>query len=179
MVNEGHRGSPGTSPHAARIMRPAASRPVPVEDPRDRRSTPNALRSSGCKKVFCGLAALSLLLCAAPSSAQNPAATVNVDVNANRRPINPNVYGVAHATTAQLNDLNAPLNRHGGNDTTRYNWQLNADNRGNDWYYESIPRAESSATTSRARRSCAAIGRRDRSGIRTTRIRRGSMTRSC
>ncbi len=43
-----------------------------------------------------------------------------------------------------MNDLNSPLNRNGGNNTTRYNWQLNADNRGNDWYYESI--AESSAT---------------------------------
>jgi hypothetical protein len=54
------------------------------------------------------------------------------------------VYGVAHATTAELTDLNAPLNRNGGNNTTRYNWQLNADNRGNDWYYESI--ADTSAT---------------------------------
>jgi len=69
--------------------------------------------------------------------------TINVDVNLNRRPINPNIYGVAHATTAQLNDLNSPLNRNGGNHTTRYNWQLNADNRANDWYYESI--AEPSA----------------------------------
>jgi hypothetical protein len=30
------------------------------------------------------------------------------------------------------------LNRNGGNNTTRYNWQSNADNRANDWYYESI-----------------------------------------
>ena len=67
-----------------------------------------------------------------------------VDASANRRPIDPNIYGVAHATTAELNDLNSPLNRNGGNNTTRYNWQLNADNRGNDWYFESI--AESSAT---------------------------------
>ena len=76
--------------------------------------------------------------------AQNPPVTISVDANANRRPIDPNIYGVAHASTAELNDLNSPLNRNGGNNTTRYNWQLNADNRGNDWYYESI--AESSAT---------------------------------
>jgi hypothetical protein len=81
---------------------------------------------------------VALLACPGPARAQNPAATINVDVNANRHAINPNVYGVAHATTAQLNDLNTPLNRNGGNNTTRYNWQLNADNRGNDWYYESI-----------------------------------------
>ena len=77
-------------------------------------------------------------LCAAGATsvlAQNPAVTINVDVNANRRPINPDIYGVAHATTVQLNDLNSPLNRNGGNNTTRYNWQANADNRGNDWYF--------------------------------------------
>src|SRR6266436_5934110 len=72
------------------------------------------------------------------ASAQNPTVTVNVDAGANRHPINPNIYGVAHATTTQLSDLNSPLNRNGGNNTSRYNWQLNADNRGNDWYYESI-----------------------------------------
>jgi hypothetical protein len=80
----------------------------------------------------------------ASAQAQNPPVTINVDVNANRRPINPDIYGVAHATAAQLNDLNSPLNRNGGNNTTRYNWQLNADNRGNDWYYQSI--ADGSAT---------------------------------
>ena len=91
------------------------------------------------------VAALAVLFVhAAPARAQNPPVTVAVDANANRRPIDPNVYGVAHASTAQLTDLNTPLNRNGGNNTTRYNWQLNADNRGNDWYYESI--AESSAT---------------------------------
>jgi hypothetical protein len=85
-----------------------------------------------------------LFLHAASAHAQNPPVTISVDANVNRRPIDPNIYGVAHASTAELNDLNSPLNRNGGNNTTRYNWQLNADNRGNDWYYESI--AESSAT---------------------------------
>ena len=85
-----------------------------------------------------------LFLHTTSAHAQNPPVTISVDANANRRPIDPNIYGVAHASTAELNDLNSPLNRNGGNNTTRYNWQLNADNRGNDWYYESI--AESSAT---------------------------------
>ncbi len=34
--------------------------------------------------------------------------------------------------------LNSPLNRCGGNNTSRYNWELNADNRGSDWYFESL-----------------------------------------
>jgi hypothetical protein len=76
--------------------------------------------------------------------AQNAAVTISVDAAASRRPINPAVYGVAYATPAQLQDLNAPVHRYGGNNTSRYNWQLNADNRGMDWYFQSIP--ESSAT---------------------------------
>lgn len=69
---------------------------------------------------------------------------VSIDAQAGRHAINPNIYGVAYATTAQLLDLNAPLNRLGGNNTSRYNWKLNADNRANDWYFESI--GDASAT---------------------------------
>lgn len=72
-------------------------------------------------------------------NAQNPAVTIAVDASAGVRRINPNIYGMAYATTAQLNDLNVPVNRMGGNNTTRYNWSINADNRANDWYYQSIP----------------------------------------
>jgi hypothetical protein len=98
------------------------------------------------REAIAGVLASSFLVFMFPllASAQSPTVTVNVDAGANRHPINPNIYGVAHATTTQLNDLNSPLNRNGGNNTTRYNWQLNADNRGNDWYYESI--GDSSAT---------------------------------
>ena len=77
--------------------------------------------------------------------AQNPGVTVTVDVNATRHAINPNIYGVAYGTTAQLSDLNVPLNRYGGNNTSRYNWQINGDNRGQDWYFESI--GDSSSTS--------------------------------
>src|SRR4029450_11679587 len=70
--------------------------------------------------------------------AQNAAVTVNVDANANRHAISPLIYGVAYGSTAQLNDLNSPLNRYGRNNASRYNWQLNADNRDFDWYFESI-----------------------------------------
>ena len=84
-------------------------------------------------------AILSAWLLLGPAArAQNPGVTISIDVNAGRHWIDPNVYGVAHAGAADLSDLNVPLNRNGGNNTTRYNWQQNADNRGNDWYYESI-----------------------------------------
>jgi hypothetical protein len=109
------------------------------------RSSPGA--AWGRREILGGalIASLTLLLHPLTGTAQNPTVTINVDAAANRRAINPNIYGVAHASTAQLADLNSPLNRNGGNNTTRYNWQLNADNRGNDWYYQSI--ADASATT--------------------------------
>src|SRR5215831_5676574 len=92
----------------------------------------------------CGICAL-IFLSHIPAFAQNPATTISVNATANRRAINPNVYGVAYGTATTLPDLNCPLNRYGGNNTTRYNWQLNADNRGQDWYFESIPDASSLA----------------------------------
>src|SRR5689334_3300907 len=75
-------------------------------------------------------------------AAQNPAAVINVDADANRRKISPLIYGMSFAQNAD--DLNCPISRWGGNPTSRYNWQLNADNRGADWYFESI--AYASAT---------------------------------
>ena len=81
---------------------------------------------------------LLALLFAGVALAQNPTATVTIDANASRHTIDPRIYGVAYGTTAQLADLNVPLNRYGGNNSSRYNWLLNADNRDQDWYFESI-----------------------------------------
>ena len=78
---------------------------------------------------------LATLFVCLGAQAQNPTANITVDANANRRAINPNIYGLAYASSTQLHDLNVPLNRYGGNNTTRYNWQINGDNRGQDWYF--------------------------------------------
>jgi hypothetical protein len=67
------------------------------------------------------------------------AITVSIDANTQVKPINPHIYGVAHAeSAAQLSDLNVPLQRWGGNVSTTCNWQNNTCNRANDWYFESI-----------------------------------------
>lgn len=79
-----------------------------------------------------------------PETGYSNSVTITVDAALNQRPINPLIYGVAFASSSQLDELNAPLNRWGGNSTTRYNWQLNADNKGHDWYFQSL--AQSSAT---------------------------------
>jgi hypothetical protein len=79
------------------------------------------------------------LLKPAPQPPTTPSLVIRVDATMNRRPISPEIYGVAFATTTQLLDLNVPLNRNGGNATSRYNWQLDASNRGSDWYFQSVP----------------------------------------
>ena len=81
---------------------------------------------------------LSTLIALLLTPAVAVAATVSVDATVNRHPIDPRIYGVAYATTAQLSDLNAPLNRAGGNTTTRYNWLQNAANHAFDYFFQSL-----------------------------------------
>jgi hypothetical protein len=63
---------------------------------------------------------------------------IGIDTNLDRHWINPQIYGIGAADTATLNALNIQFGREGGNATTRYNWQQNASNRAQDWFYESI-----------------------------------------
>ena len=61
-------------------------------------------------------AAIACLAAATSSAfAQNPAATVQVDANANRRAISPLIYGANWADQSALDELNLTLNRRGGN----------------------------------------------------------------
>ena len=79
-----------------------------------------------------------------PPPVTNGPASILVNVASNRHAISELIYGVAFASSNQLKELNAPLHRSGGNAETRYNWQINAHNRGRDFYFESI--ADSPAT---------------------------------
>lgn len=90
-------------------------------------------------RLFCALIVVAAAACAVRADAPDATVYLTVNAGANRHAINPNIYGVSNATTAQLEDLNIRLQRYGGNNTTRYNWQANADNRGQDWYFESVP----------------------------------------
>jgi hypothetical protein len=78
------------------------------------------------------------LVAAASAPITNTVVPIIIDGQLNRHSISPLIYGVAFASSTQLADLNSPLNRSGGNAETRYNWQLNAHNRGADWYFESL-----------------------------------------
>src|SRR5256885_696176 len=81
---------------------------------------------------------ISLVAGPTPPPTTNSTVTIRVDAGANRHLISPEIYGVAFASSNELADLNVPLNRSGGNTTTRYNWQINAANHAADWYFESI-----------------------------------------
>jgi len=74
----------------------------------------------------------------------NPTSYIGIDAGTNRLPISPQIYGVAFASSNQLEDLGFTMNRSGGNEESTYNWQLNAHGKGNDWYFESM--ADSSST---------------------------------
>jgi hypothetical protein len=89
------------------------------------------------RRVLVG--AVAVWAAATAAQAQNPPVTVNVDTSAERRPISPLIYGVHFAGSGTLSDLNATVNRYGGNSAGRYNWQQNIDNRGGDYFFESIP----------------------------------------
>jgi hypothetical protein len=63
--------------------------------------------------------------------------TVTVNVLANRHPISPYIYGASFPpSTAYIKTGGVTLSRWGGNNSSRYNWKLNAKNDDADWYFE-------------------------------------------
>lgn len=72
---------------------------------------------------------------AAAAATAGPA--LSLDAGSGRHPISPliygmNSYGVDPALSAELR---VPVQRWGGDGTTRYNWQLDSSNAGDDWYF--------------------------------------------
>ncbi|MCB9134511.1 MAG: glycoside hydrolase family 44 protein [Anaerolineales bacterium] len=79
------------------------------------------------------------LLSTAPPREATVGPSLSVDVAANRHPISPYIYGMNFADETLAQELHLPVNRRGGNATTRYNWQLDVYNTGSDWFFENIP----------------------------------------
>ncbi len=62
--------------------------------------------------------------------------TVSIDTLSNRHPISPYVYGGAYPQdAAHIADSGMTVVRWGGDATSRYNWQTQTYNAGNDYYY--------------------------------------------
>ncbi|MEV1144673.1 glycoside hydrolase family 44 protein [Micromonospora sp. NPDC049799] len=79
----------------------------------------------------------AVVLPASATAAAGPA--LAVDATTGRHPISPYVYGMNFADEDLARDVRLPLNRYGGNATTRYNFRNDTSNRASDWYFENIP----------------------------------------
>ena len=67
--------------------------------------------------------------------AQTPGPDLSVDASADRHPISPLIYGMAYPDLALAKEIRLPLSRWGGDGTTRYNWQIDNTNAGDDWFF--------------------------------------------
>ena len=76
------------------------------------------------------LAAVALAL----AGAAQAQVTIAVDAASARCRIDPDVYGIHYSTDAAFaSGIRQPLRRWGGNDSSRYNWTINAFNNGVDY----------------------------------------------
>jgi Glycoside hydrolase family 44 len=62
-----------------------------------------------------------------------------VDRTVDRHPISRYIYGINFADASLAKELGLPVDRWGGNATTRYNYRNDTSNRASDWYFENIP----------------------------------------
>ncbi len=86
---------------------------------------------------------VALLLFTTRGLSAQTSVVVQIDAGANRHAISQLIYGLNYAGANALSDLRCPLQRLGGNNLSRYNWQINADNKGSDYFFESIGDASS------------------------------------
>lgn len=88
--------------------------------------------------ITLGLTAITLAG-TSPLPAQNAAGgpVLTVDAAADRRPISPDIYGMNDNPwdPALGKELHLPVSRWGGDATTRYNWEVDGTNAGDDWFF--------------------------------------------
>ncbi|WP_143810387.1 glycoside hydrolase family 44 protein [Paenibacillus sp. MY03] len=69
-----------------------------------------------------------------------PRISVDIDQSSERKPISNDIYGINFDDNYPTDSaLSFPIERWGGNQTTRYNWQLDTANRADDWFYINYP----------------------------------------
>jgi Glycoside hydrolase family 44 len=91
--------------------------------------------------LLLGIAVLVTAPGRAASAATGPALSINA--GADQHAISPLIYGMNFADAALAQELRLPVDRWGGNSTTRYNWRLDVHNTGSDYYFENIPDGDS------------------------------------
>jgi hypothetical protein len=65
--------------------------------------------------------------------------SVSINVDADRHPVSPQIYGVSFGDDGQAGCRRWPIRRWGGNATTRYSWQDDTANRAFDYLFMNIP----------------------------------------
>ena len=70
------------------------------------------------------------------------ATTMSIDCAAQRKPISPLIYGIGFSGSSVLKQdpwsMQPAANRWGGNPTSRYNWEVNAWNTANDYFFRNV-----------------------------------------
>jgi len=86
--------------------------------------------------------ALLLTVFSGVGQSQSPQPTViTIDTQTVTHSISPYIYGLNFANMTFADEIDLPVNRFGGNATSRYNWQTDTTNLGMDWYFENYPHA--------------------------------------
>ena len=99
----------------------------------------HARRTRTLLLLFLLLAMLAASLGYGQPAAASSGPALNVNAGASQHPIDPLIYGMNFADETLAQELRLPVNRWGGNATTRYNWQNDMANHASDWYFENIP----------------------------------------
>ncbi len=86
-----------------------------------------------------------------------------VDLTQPTHPISPYIYGMNYADPALAAEINLPLNRWGGNDTSRYDAYLDTSSKGMDYFFMNVPYRQTSGDPNRPLPEQSAIERYIRS----------------
>src|SRR5579859_7829615 len=90
------------------------------------------LMIAACVLLALGSATPAALATGGPALAVDASPTL-------RHTISPYIYGMNFANAGLAAELKLPVDRWGGNETSRYNWQNDTANHADDWYFENIP----------------------------------------
>jgi hypothetical protein len=63
-------------------------------------------------------------------------ATATIDLSKPGHPIRDEIYGACQMGPDQVAAYGLPMQRWGGNRSSRFNWKVNADNAGRDWFFK-------------------------------------------
>ncbi len=77
--------------------------------------------------------------------AANAAIDLEIDAAAETKAISPDIYGMNYPNEALAAELRLPVQRWGGNGTTRYNYLIDISNRGSDWFFQNVPESQGAA----------------------------------